>query len=127
MDDVAVYIGQAMMAALEFVRQSFMIHAQAVQHRGMQVVDVYRVLDDVKRKIVARTVGQSWLNSPSSHPNTETAWVVVATISFHIELPLGIDRTSEFATPDYQRLVKHPALFEVGNQRRGALINIAAL
>ena len=46
-DDLAVHVGQAVVAALELERQPGVVDAQAVQDRGVQVVDVDAVVRDV--------------------------------------------------------------------------------
>ena len=40
---------------------------------------------------------------------------------------LAIICSAKFASPYHQRVVEHPALFQVGDQRRRGLINIFAL
>ena len=45
--DFAMYVGQAIVAALEFECQPRVIDTQAVQQRGVQIVDVDWVLGDV--------------------------------------------------------------------------------
>ena len=39
--------GQPLVEALVAVRESFVIEAQQVQHRGVEIADVHRVFDDV--------------------------------------------------------------------------------
>ena len=46
-DNVSFDIRQAVIAALRSVRQAFVIKAQEVQHRGMQVMHIHRILNDV--------------------------------------------------------------------------------
>ena len=47
MDHVSVDIGQTVLTAFEFERQLFVINAQAMQDRRVQVVNVDRVAGDV--------------------------------------------------------------------------------
>ena len=51
LDHVAVHVGQAVVAALELERQPGVVDAQAVQDRGVQVVDV----DGVLRRCCSRS------------------------------------------------------------------------
>src|SRR5262245_37646412 len=44
---VAVHVGQAEVAALEAIGQLLVVDAEAVQDRGVQVVDVHRLVLDV--------------------------------------------------------------------------------
>src|SRR5262245_475554 len=43
LDDLAVYVRQSVVPALELVRQPGVVDAQAVQDRGVQIVNVDRV------------------------------------------------------------------------------------
>ena len=56
LDDLAVHVGQAEVAALEAVGQLGVVEAQQVQDRGVQVVDVDLVLDDVEAELVGLAV-----------------------------------------------------------------------
>ncbi len=56
LDDRAVHVGQAEVAALEAVGQPLVVDAQAVQDRGVQVVDVDRLLGDVVAEVVGLAV-----------------------------------------------------------------------
>ena len=53
MNDVAVHVGQAHVAAAEAEGQPRVVDAEQVQHRGVQVVDLDLVLD----RLVAVLVG----------------------------------------------------------------------
>ena len=52
-------VRQPEMAALELVGQLLVVDAQAVQDRGVQVVDVDRVVDDVVAEVVGLAVGDA--------------------------------------------------------------------
>ena len=56
LDDLAVNVGQAEVAALEAVGQPCVIDAQEMQDRGVEVVDLDRVLDDVVGEVVGLAV-----------------------------------------------------------------------
>src|SRR5262249_50248855 len=47
-DYLSAHVGQAIVAALEAVRQAFVVEAEQVQDRGLEVVDVDRVASDAK-------------------------------------------------------------------------------
>ena len=53
---MSVHVGQAELAALIGVGQPLVVQAQQVQDRGLQVVDVDRVFDDVEAQFVGRAV-----------------------------------------------------------------------
>ena len=52
LDDAAGGVGEAEVPALELVGQPRVIDAQAVQDRGVQIVDVDRILRDVVAEVV---------------------------------------------------------------------------
>ncbi len=47
-----MHIGQTITAALEFVGQTFVVDAQEMKQRGMQIMDMDRVLGDVVTEVV---------------------------------------------------------------------------
>ena len=51
-DHSAADVGQTEVAALETVGQPFVVDAQQMQHRGVQVVDVHDVFDGVVAEFV---------------------------------------------------------------------------
>ena len=51
-----MHVGQAVVPALVLERQPGVVDAQAVQDRGVQVVDVDRVRGDVVAEVVGRAV-----------------------------------------------------------------------
>jgi len=50
--DLAMYIGQAIVPTLEFIRESFVVDAQEMEDRGLKVVDMDRAVNHVVSKIV---------------------------------------------------------------------------
>ena len=58
-----MHVGQAEIAALEAVGQLLVVDAQAMQQRGVEVVNVHRLLGDVVREIVGLAVGNDTLKS----------------------------------------------------------------
>ena len=51
-NQISVHVGQPEVAALEPVGEPGVVEAQQVQDRGLQVVDVDRVFDDVEAQVV---------------------------------------------------------------------------
>jgi hypothetical protein len=103
------------------------IEAEQVQDRGVEVVDVDRVFDDVVAEIVGLAVDRASLGSASGHPHGEAAWMMIAAVVLFGESPLRIDRAAEFAAPDHQGFVEQAALLEILDQGVARLIDIAAL
>ena len=56
LDHIAMHVGQAEIATLEAIGQLLVIDAQAVQDRGVQVVNVDRLVGDVVAEIVGLAV-----------------------------------------------------------------------
>src|SRR5207248_9155534 len=58
------------------------------------------------------------LNPATTQPDAETGVVMVATVA-----SLAHGRSAEFAGPDDERVVEHPALLEVRDQRHAGQVN----
>ena len=55
-EHLAVDVCQAVVAALEFVGEPFVVDPEAVHDSCVQIVDVHRVLDDVVAEVVGFAV-----------------------------------------------------------------------
>jgi hypothetical protein len=55
-DDVAVDIGEPVVAALVVEGEPFVVEAETVEDGGLEVVDVDRVFSDVEAEVVGGTV-----------------------------------------------------------------------
>src|SRR5205823_4613557 len=100
---------------------------QAAQDRGVQVVDMDGVADDVVAEVVGLAVGQAALDAAASQPDREAAAVMVAPIVVFGQRALAVDGAPELPAPDHERVVEQAALFEVLDERGGSLIRITAL
>ena len=118
-------IGQPEIPALELVRQPRVIDAQAVQHRGVQIVHVDRVARDVVAEVVGLAVAHARLDAAAGQPDGEAARMMIAAVVVCRQLALAIDRAAELAAPDDQRVVQQAALLQILNQRRRRLIGVA--
>ena len=78
MHDVAVDVGQPVVATLMAVSQSRVIDAKQVKAGGMEVVNMNGVLDNPETKFVGRPVGKPAFDTSTGHPNAEALLVVVA-------------------------------------------------
>jgi hypothetical protein len=105
-NDFSVDVGQAVVAALEFVGELMMVDSQAVQDCGVEVVDVDRVADDIVAVVVGFAVGDSATDASSGHPHREAAWVMVSTVVGGGEISLAVDRSTKLATPDDESVVE---------------------
>ena len=62
-------IRQPEVTALVAVRQSFVVEAHAVQNRGVQIVNVYGIFDNVVAVIIGLTERRSGLDATASQPH----------------------------------------------------------
>ena len=109
------------------VREAFVVVAEEVEDRGVEVVDRKRVLDDVVTEFVGLAVDLAALGAAAGHPHREAAWVVVATVVILRESALAVDGPPEFSAPDDERIVEHPALLEVFDEGVAGLVDVLAL
>ena len=72
--------GEPHVQALEFEGQAAMIDAQAVQDRGVEVVNVDGVLDDVVTEVVGLAVDDAGLDAPAGEPDGEALGMMVAAV-----------------------------------------------
>jgi len=100
--NVSVDVSQAKVTAAVAVSQAFVVQTHQVQNRGVQVVDVDFVLDDVEAELIGGSVCQSAFYAAAGQPHCEGVWVVVAASS------LSGGGAAEFASPHYERFVKQP-------------------
>ena len=109
-------VGQAEVAPLMPVGEAFMVHAEAMQDGGVEIVDVHLVPLCKIAKFIGRTVNDARPDAAAGHPDGEAVRVVVATVSGAGALRHW--RSAKLAAPDHQCLVEQAALFQVGDQRR---------
>ena len=103
-----------------------MVVSEAVEERGIQVVDMDRIADDVVSVVVGLAVNDSGPDPPAGHPNRVTTAVVVAAVIV-LHSPLAVDGPSELPPPDDERVVEHAPGLEVGQKRRLRLVDVAGL
>ena len=76
--DMAFDIGQPEIAACVAIRQTFVVEAQQVQDRGVQVVNVDLVLRSVVAVVVGRAVAEAAFHAAAGQPHREAFLIVVA-------------------------------------------------
>ncbi len=79
--------GQSYVQALEFEAETPVVDTQTVEDRGVQVVNVYRVGDDVVAEIVGLAVDDAGLDPGACHPEWEALGVMVAPVVIAGEPP----------------------------------------
>ena len=114
---VSVHIGQPIVAALEAEGKSFVIEAQQVQDRGLQIVDVDFVFHDAEAQFVGLAVMQAGLHAAAGHPHRETIGVVIAAKNVAARgAAFAERRAAELAAADDQRVVEQAALLQISDQ-----------
>src|SRR5262249_46830749 len=74
-------------------------------------MDVDGLLDCPHPDLVSSSEVLARFNSAPGHPHREAPWIVVAAIALFVER-----RTTEFASPDDQRILQHPSPLQIGEQ-----------
>ena len=120
-----MHIGQAEVAALEFVGELGVIYAEAVQNGRVQIVDVDWIIDDVVAEVVGLAVGQTAFDAAACYPEAEAAGMMIAAVVVVSQHALGVDGAAEFSAPDHQRAVEQTPLLEIADQRGGRPIDLA--
>ena len=105
------------MAALILERQLGVIDAQAVQECGMQIVNMDRILGHIIGVIIGLAEPSSGLDTTTSEPHGETAWMVISPIIILGQMALAVHGPAEFPAPNHQCIVEQAASFEILDQR----------
>ena len=123
-----MHVGQAKMAALEFVGQAFVMDAQLVHDGRLQIVNVDFVFCDVVSELIGFAVAMAGLHPAARHPDAKAIGVMVPAVLFRvIDVALAEGRSPELAAPNDQRVFQKPALLEIPHECGGRLIGVAAL
>ena len=77
-DDVAVDVGEAEVAAGVAVSEFFVVEAEQVQNGGVEVVDVDYFFDGFEAEFVGGAVDVAAFDAAAGHPDGEAVGVVVA-------------------------------------------------
>src|SRR5438105_13662372 len=104
-----------------------MIDAEAMEHRGVKVMNVHGIHRNVVAKLVGFAVTEAGLHAASGHPDRITPAVMVAAVVVLFNFALAIGGPSEFTAPNDQRVVQQAALLEVLHQRRAGLVGVPGL
>src|ERR1700722_12189589 len=96
------------------------VKAEAVQYRGLQIVHVNFILDDVKSQVVRHSDCLAALDATAREPHAESERVMIASFVPRLSGPSNFDhrRAAEFTAPYHERVVEKPPLFQV-RQKRG--------
>src|SRR5271157_5255514 len=126
LDHLAGDIRQAVVASLMLEGQTLVVDAKQREYRGVEVMDVNRVGDDVVAERVGLAVSQTRLDSTPRGPDGEAAGMMVAAIVGRRELALAVVRPAELTSPEDQCILEHAPLLEVLDQAGAGLVGLAA-
>lgn len=107
-------IGQTTIDAVVTNGKFFVIDAQQVEDGGVDVVNLCRVvaIQRLVAPLVGRPVADAAFNAAAAQPVGEDERVMVASLA-----ALGAGHAAEFRRPEDDRVIKHPSLFQVLQQR----------
>lgn len=115
-------VGEAVVAALKFEGELFVVDAEEMEEGGVEVVNADGIFGDVVGVVVSFADGLPGLDAAAGEPHGEAAWVVVATEALWCEISLAVDGAAKLAAPDDEGVVEEAALFEIFDECGGGLI-----
>ena len=90
---------------------------QQMQNRGMQVIDVNRLLDRLKSEIVSCAIGNTPLHAAPGEQSGVTGDIMIATITHALQSAvLDHRRPAKFTADNEQRVLEKAARFEIVQQ-----------
>ena len=73
---------QSLFETLELERESFVVHTEQIQDRGVKVPDVQRVFHDIIGEVVGFSVDRSAFRTTTGHPHAEASGMMVTPVVF---------------------------------------------
>ena len=101
-----------------------MVKTKQMQNRGMQVMNIHRILDSDSPQFICCPVDETAFDSTTGHPDSKAAGIVVASDRFFAGnvIVVGGRRTSELPCPDHQCIPQQVTLSEIFQQSGQRLI-----
>src|SRR5262249_12554213 len=105
----------------------FVVEAQEVEHRGVQIMDMHGFFHGLISEFVGGAVNVSRLYAAAGEPHGEAVRIMVAPGSFAVAAGGEFDDggSTKLAAPDDQGFVEQAALLEVFEQRADRLVGSA--
>ena len=91
---MAMHVRKPLFAPAETIRQLFVIEAEQVQYRSMQIVDANRIARHLISEFVRLAIRHASLYATSGQPDGKTERVMVATVAI-----ASVRSAPEFAGP----------------------------
>src|SRR4029079_12785527 len=112
----AEHIGETILPSLKTVGEPFVIQTKSVKNGRLQVMNVHRIFNDVEREIVRFSVGDSWFDPATGHPDRKSATMMIAPVVVFGEATLAINGPTELPAPHDQSVIEQTTQFEIGHQ-----------
>ena len=77
-NDTSAEIGEAVVASVVTESELFVINAEQVEHRRMQIIHVDPVFDGLVAELIGRAVMHAALHAAAGHPESEAVRIVIA-------------------------------------------------
>src|SRR5262245_54120067 len=110
-NDFAVDVGEAEVAAGVAVGEAFVVDAEDVQQRRVEVVDGNAIVYGAEAELVCGAVADAALEAAAGHEHREPVRIVVASVA-----TFRYRRAAKLATPDDSGFVEQASPFEVADQ-----------
>src|SRR5438552_1156018 len=124
MNDFAGHVREPEIAPLEAVSERFVIEAEQVQERGVEIVDVHRIADDAPADLIGLAVDVPAAHAATRHPDRESAGMVIAAgHRGHADAIVAQRRSAELRAPHDQRRVQETEALQIGNQSSNGAID----
>lgn len=78
MNDFAVDVGQPIVPTGVAIGQPFVVEAQRMQDRGLEIMHVDGIFGHFKAELVRCTIGESGFDTATRQPHCKGVWVVVS-------------------------------------------------
>lgn len=83
-----MHVGQAVTSPLVLEYKLLVINPHQMHDGSLKIMHMHRIFDDIIAKIIGLTVHKSFFHARTSHPDGETARMVVAAVVIAGELTL---------------------------------------
>ena len=117
---MAMHIRQADVTASKAEGKLFVVQAQLVQDRGMDILDHQLILDRGITKFISLAINRSSLETATCDKQAIPVYMVIPPCCRRD--PRGMRSSSHFTRPDDNRLVQQASLLEIQDQCRHSLV-----
>lgn len=129
MHDVAFDVRQAEFATLISVGQPFVVHAEQMKNRGVEIVYVDSVFTYIHSEVVGLSVTDSAFDPAAGQPHREGVFVMVTSGKPFVLRVAALPqrRSTKFRPPNNQCVFQQVSLLEIFQQRRDRSVGFFAL